>query len=248
MGKSWVGKAGLIAAVGCLVTVGYAFKEEKKDKNTVAVNSKDSVAAPQNEGENIYTLLGLKGKGLAKEVFLKAWHGFETLNAKGLVKKPVLTIADMSQRSCNKRLYIIDVISKKLLINTLVAHGRNSGDAVATHFSNISESLQTSLGFYVTGGTYEGGNGYSMRLQGMEKGFNDLAESRAIVMHGAPYVNDQIAKTGRIGRSWGCPAVSQKEHRTIIDLVKNGSCLFVFAPEKKYLAQSVLARVEDNKL
>jgi hypothetical protein len=246
MGRRWWKKASLIAAMGSLITVGYAFKEETKPKNTVGIVRKDSASIPNNDAENVYALLGLEVKGLAKDVFLKAWNGFEKLNSSGLVKKPVLAIADMSQRSCNKRLYIIDMVKRKLLVNTLVAHGKNSGDAVATRFSNISESLQTSLGFYITGDTYQGNNGYSMRLQGLEKGFNDLAESRAIVMHGAPYVNESIAKSGRIGRSWGCPAVSQKEHRTIIDLVKNGSCLFVYAKEKKYLAQSALAKSNTN--
>jgi hypothetical protein len=137
---------------------------------------------------------------------------------------------------------VIDMAARKLLINTLVAHGRNSGEAKAAHFSNIPESLQSSLGFYVTGGTYQGNNGYSMRLFGQEKGFNDLAEKRAIVMHGAPYVNEDIArKTGRIGRSWGCPAVSLKEHQQIINTIKNGSCLYLFAPEQQYLAKSLLS-------
>ena len=140
------------------------------------------------------------------------------------------------------RLYIIDMVANKLVINTLVAHGRNSGETMASNFSNKPESLQSSLGFYLTGETYEGNNGYSMRLKGLEKGFNDQAESRAIVMHGAPYVNESFAqKMGRIGRSWGCPAVSLKEHQQIINLIKNGSCLFVFAPQKQYLAHSVLA-------
>lgn len=190
----------------------------------------------------LYGSLALAAKGLGWETFEKAWTGFTKLNAKGVIKNQLLTIADMSQPSCHKRLYIIDMANKKLVLNTLVAHGRNSGDVNAAKFSNIPESLQSSLGFYVTGNTYQGGNGYSMRLRGMEKGFNDKAESRAIVMHGAPYVSEEIARqTGRIGRSWGCPAVSVKEHQQIINLVKNGSCLYVFAPQKQYLAQSQLS-------
>jgi len=194
------------------------------------------------KAKNLYQALGLASKGLQWETFRKALHGFFKLNEEGLVKNPILTIADMSQPSFKRRLYIIDMISNKLLINTLVAHGRNSGDVTAAKFSNTPESLQSSLGFYITGDTYEGNNGYSMRLKGMEKGFNDQAENRAIVMHGAPYVSEEMArKSGRIGRSWGCPAVSLKEHQQIINLVKNGSCLFVFAPQKQYLAHSVLS-------
>lgn len=197
----------------------------------------------------LYESIGLASKGLAFETFHKAYNGYKKLSGQGLIKNTILTIADMSQPSCQKRLYVIDMTVNKLLINTLVAHGRNSGEATAARFSNTPESLQSSLGFYVTGDTYEGNNGYSLRLRGMERGFNDQAESRAIVMHGAPYVNEDIAKkTGRIGRSWGCPAVSVKEHQQIINLVKNGSCLFVFAPLKQYLAQSSLSSDLPNTL
>lgn len=216
---------------------------EKSVKETVEISNPEpaSLHDSNNNAQSLYETLGLAAKGLGFETFKSAWHGFTKLNGQGLVKNPLLTIVDMSQSSCNKRLYIIDMNNQKLLINTLVAHGKNSGTAMAAKFSNIPESLQSSLGFYITGTTYQGGNGYSMRLKGMEKGFNDQAEKRAIVMHGAPYVNEEIAKkTGRIGRSWGCPAVSVKEHQKIIDLVKNGSCLFVFAPEKQYLAKSAL--------
>jgi hypothetical protein len=128
-----------------------------------------------------------------------------------------------------------------LLVNTYVAHGRNSGDVTANRFSNTPSSLQSSLGFYITENTYVGNNGYSLRLKGVEKTFNDKAMERAIVMHGAPYVNEQLAKsTGRIGRSWGCPAVSMQEHKQIIDMLKGGSCLFIYAPQKEYLASSQL--------
>lgn len=204
-------------------------------------NNASSDTADTSSSLDLYNQLHLSEKGLAFSTFDNAWKGYCTLAAGNSLKKKILSIVDMSQPSCQKRLYIIDVAVKKLLVNTLVAHGRNSGEAKATRFSNTESSLQTSLGFYVTGNTYDGNNGYSMRLRGMEKGFNDQAETRAIVMHGAPYVNEDIAKkTGRIGRSWGCPAVSVKEHKLIIDLIKNGSCLFVFAPEKQYLAHSSL--------
>ena len=116
---------------------------------------------------------------------------------------------------------------------------KNSGDAMAYQFSNTPSSLQSSLGFYITENTYIGNNGYSLRLKGMEKSFNDKAMLRAIVVHGASYVNEQLAKsTGRIGRSWGCPAVSIQEHKQIIDLLKDGSCLFIYAPQKDYIASS----------
>lgn len=197
----------------------------------------DSVTSPIK----LYQSLELEAKGLAWETFSKALNGYNKLKQSGEIKKPFLSIVDMSQPSNKKRLYIIDMISKKLMINTLVAHGRNSGLAVASNFSNKLQSLQSSLGFYLTGDTYQGSNGYSMRLKGLEKGFNDLAEKRAIVMHGAPYVSETMAQhEGRIGRSWGCPAVSLQEHQQIINLIKDGSCLFVYAPQKQYLAHSTM--------
>lgn len=188
---------------------------------------------------SLYNELRVTGIGLSLSTFKNAYTGYCRLRASGKLKKAILTIADMGQPSCRKRLYIIDMAAQKLLVNTLVAHGRNSGDVQATAFSNTPESLQSSLGFYVTGVTYTGTNGYSLRLKGQEQGFNDQAESRSIVMHGAAYVNQEMAsKTGRIGRSWGCPAVSMAEHTAIIDLIKDGSCLFVFAPQKNYAMQS----------
>lgn len=193
--------------------------------------------------DNFYTTAGLQQKGLDSNIYLKAKQGFDKLNSSGCLKKQLLAIVDMSQPSCQKRLYILDMENKQLLVHTLAAHGRNSGEYSATRFSNTPESLQSSLGFYITGNTYQGGNGYSMKLKGLEKGFNDKAESRAIVMHGAAYVSESMARqTGRIGRSWGCPAVSVAEHKQIIDLLKNGSCLFIYAPEKNYLAQSAFIK------
>lgn len=234
-----------------LIAIKPAFSEKKNDPTTgaSAISSSERKADSTDIIHKIYGTIGLASKGLAYETFHKAYNGYKKLTSQGIIKNQVLTIADMSQPSSQKRLYVIDMIAYKLLINTLVAHGRNSGEATAAHFSNIPESLQSSLGFYVTGGTYDGHNGYSMKLFGMEKGFNDAAENRAIVMHGAPYVNEEIAKrTGRIGRSWGCPAVPVKEHQQIINTIKNGSCLFLFAPEKQYLAKSTLSSDDSNLL
>jgi hypothetical protein len=157
-----------------------------------------------------------------------------------------LAIVDFSKPSTEKRLFIIDLKNNQVLINTHVAHGQHSGDNNATRFSNTHQSHQSSLGFYVTGKTYYGSNGYSLKLKGLEPGFNDQAESRAIVMHGAPYVSESAIKNlGRLGRSWGCPAVSVKEHQEIIELIKDGSCLFVYAPENKYLTASTFIHKED---
>ena len=153
-----------------------------------------------------YDSLNLAKTGLRREVFEYALRGLEKM-AKA---RPVLSIVDMTQPSTSKRLYVIDLASRKLLFNTYVSHGRNTGDLAAKHFSNANESFQSSLGFYRTLGTYQGKHGLSLHLKGLEKGFNDHAFDRAIVLHGADYVcEDFIKRTGRLGRSQGCPAVAQ---------------------------------------
>jgi hypothetical protein len=180
---------------------------------------------------------------LSASLYKLALNGYNKLSSAQKLTRRILTIVDFSKPSSEKRLFIIDMVQQKVLVYTLVAHGRNSGEKMATRFSNHDATHQSSLGFYLTGATYNGGNGYSLRLKGLEPGFNDKAESRAIVMHGAPYVSEQVVKsTGRLGRSWGCPAVSQQEHKKIIDLIKGGSCLFIYAPQPAYLTASLLLK------
>lgn len=149
-------------------------------------------------------------------------NGFATLQNDGYLKNDsILTIVDFDQPSYNKRLYVIDIKNYKILFNTLVAHGKNSGKEWAQSFSNKAESNKSSLGFYVTEGTYNGSNGFSLKLSGMEAGLNSNAFQRAIVMHGADYVNDSyIRSQGYIGRSLGCPAVPEKLNRPIIEKIK----------------------------
>jgi hypothetical protein len=143
----------------------------------------------------------------------------------------------MSQSSKKKRLYIIDVESKKLLYNTYVAHGRNSGSEFATSFSNEVNSHKSSLGFYVTSKTYSGSHGLSLRIEGVDKGFNDRAFERAVVVHGANYIG---GNRSFVGRSWGCPAVPAAETSTVINMIKDGSCLFIYHPTEEYLSQSAI--------
>jgi hypothetical protein len=150
-----------------------------------------------------------------------------------------LGVIDYSLPSTEPRLWVFDLDRGTLLYQELVAHGRNSGDNLATSFSNEASSLQSSLGLYETLDTYDGDNGYSLRLQGLEPGINDRAYERAIVMHGAPYVSsDFIHKVGRIGRSWGCPAVRPAIARPLIDTLKGGQYVFAFYPDAKWLATS----------
>jgi len=192
-------------------------------------------AAHELACSNLYDSLKLAAAGLSKEAFRYAWFGFQ----KAGFAKPILAIADFSQSSRQKRLYVIDFKNQKVLLNTYVAHGRNSGQEYASKFSNTNSSYQSSLGFYRGLGTYQGKHGLSLRLQGLEKNINDQAFERAIVMHGADYVSeDFIRQTGRLGRSLGCPAVSQAEHQQLIKLLRDGAGLFLYYPDAHYLSKS----------
>jgi hypothetical protein len=189
----------------------------------------------------VYTQLQLSSYGLPQAAFNMALNGWEKLKANGIVNKNIIAICDFTQSSTKKRLYIIDLEQGKLLFHTLVAHGKNTGEEFAHYFSNEPSSYKSSLGFYITKQTYTGEHGLSLKLQGLEKGFNDKAEERAIVLHGASYVcSNFVCQQGRLGRSWGCPAVSYEEHEAIINTLKDGSCLFIYYPDKKYLSSSNL--------
>ena len=193
-----------------------------------------------NTASCLYDSMKLNLMGLSQQTFDYAIKGFNYLVQTGkLANNSIISIVDFSQPSSKKRLFVIDLDNAKVIFNTYVAHGAKSGRESADHFSNTPESNQSSLGFYETSNTYIGGNGYSLRLEGLEPGFNDNANSRAIVMHGAAYVNEALAQSrGYIGRSWGCPAVSEKLHKPIINKIKNGTCLFIFSPDKNYLSHS----------
>ncbi|HMJ83472.1 MAG TPA: murein L,D-transpeptidase catalytic domain family protein [Vicinamibacterales bacterium] len=158
----------------------------------------------------------------------------------GAVPDPsTLTVIDYSKPSAEKRLWVFDLRSHALLYEELVAHGKGSGDRLATAFSNNPESHQSSLGLFETTDTYSGKNGYSLRLKGLDAGFNDKALERAIVMHGAPYVSEKVAKSlGRVGRSWGCPAVREAVAHDIIDRIRGNGLLFTYYPDQKWLASS----------
>ncbi len=171
--------------------------------------------------------------------FAYAEQGYQKLVALGKINNPYLTVVDFSLPSTQKRLWVIDMQQLKVVQHTYVAHGRNSGWITPTAFSNIPESQQSSLGFYLTGATYFGKHGLAMKLKGMEPGFNDNAAERAIVMHGAAYVSaEHIQRHQRLGRSQGCPALSQNDAQVIIPTIQNGSCLFIYAQQTSYLEQS----------
>jgi len=177
----------------------------------------------------------------AMECFSKAFSGFSLLKAQGKIKKDYLTVIDFSQSSNTKRLWIIDMAAKKVLYNTLVAHGRNSGDEFATNFSNVGSSNCSSLGFYATGEIYMGKHGESMRLDGLENGINSNARNRAVVVHAADYVSENfIRQHHRLGRSQGCPALPNHLNKEIIKLIEGKSCLFIYHPSQKYVSASKL--------
>lgn len=167
----------------------------------------------------------------------------------GEAAAPRLAVIDYSKPSLEKRLWVFDLASKTLLFHEVVAHGQGSGENLANAFSNRDGSHQTSLGLFRTGETYQGSNGYSMRMVGLEPGVNDAAMSRAIVMHGAPYVNLATArKQGRLGRSWGCPAVRPEVARQVIDSLKNGQMIFAYYPESNWLAKSPYIHCRDASI
>ncbi|WP_417352980.1 murein L,D-transpeptidase catalytic domain family protein [Flavobacterium alkalisoli] len=175
------------------------------------------------------------------ESFQTAFEGFKLLKQQGKIKKDLLTLIDFSKSSNIKRLWVIDMSTKTILYNTLVAHGRNSGDEFATAFSNAANSNKSSLGFYATGELYTGKHGSSMRLDGLENGINSNARNRAVVMHGADYVSESFIKQHRrLGRSLGCPALPNGVTKEIISLIQGKSCLFIYYPSKKYTASSKL--------
>lgn len=189
----------------------------------------------------LYSKCELDGK-LDFNIFSQAIAGYSSINAKN---SKVLSIVDFSKPSGDKRLFIIDIEAAKLLYNTFVAHGKNSGFTTPTKFSNKIGSLKSSLGFYLTGQTYTGRHGYSLLLEGLENGINDNARKRGVVIHGANYVNKKCAEqNNRIGRSWGCPSVSPELSREIIDVIKDGSVLYIYADDENYQKKSVFLEIK----
>lgn len=183
--------------------------------------------------------LSQKAPQLNRKVLKLALVAYQNASAHGSVKKPVLTVIDYSLPSSKQRMWVFDVNKERLLYNTYVAHGQNSGMTTPSHFSNQPSSKETSLGTFVTRGTYNGSKGYSLNLQGLEKGFNDNAYSRRVVIHGAWYVEpDFIKKAGRAGRSWGCPSIAQTLAKPVINTIKNGSIVFAYYPDRNYLSHS----------
>jgi len=205
--------------------------------------------------ENIYQAADLQSSGLDVAVFKKAVTGYFNLKTENKLSanSSVITIVDLAKSSCTKRLWIVDLLKKELVLNTWVAHGSNSGDDIASRFSNNVDSFESSLGFYVTDNVYMGKHGRSLRLNGMDIGFNDRANERDIVLHAAQYVGEgSIKALGRLGRSQGCPAVAPQYCNRIIETIKGKNVLFINGNDasynSKYLNPQMAARLafQDN--
>ncbi|HEX2548199.1 MAG TPA: murein L,D-transpeptidase catalytic domain family protein [Gammaproteobacteria bacterium] len=160
----------------------------------------------------------------------------------GMDNKEVLTLVDYSKPSAERRLWVIDLKNQKVLYNTWVSHGKHSGEVNPTSFSNAPKSLKSSLGVFLTDASYIGGNGISLRIKGLEPNINDNAYNRSIVFHGANYVSPDIAKRGKIGRSWGCFAVSRDVIKPLIDTIKNNTLVVAYYPDKNWLKTSIFMR------
>ena len=208
------------------------------------INSNHNIISDVDNNEvlvkNLYAECNLKNK-LDYNVFKHAMDGYNSIE---LTNKSLLSIIDYSKPSTEKRFFIIDIENHKLLYHTLVAHGKKSGYLNATKFSNKYGSYKSSLGFFRTGNSYFGIRGYSLKLEGLEKGINDNARLRGIIIHGANYVDERLVNgTGVIGRSWGCPAVSNKLSKEIINLLKGGSLLYIYANDELYKENSIIAKL-----
>ena len=202
-------------------------RESKKGISKIDFSSSDC--------EFLYKQMKLEGL-VHFEAFKAAYTGYKKLNKQN---NSLLTLIDLNLPSSEKRMYVLDIAKKEVLFVSYVSHGLNSGGNYATSFSNRNGSHQSSLGFYRTGGTYQGGNGYSLLLDGLEKGINDQARSRAIVIHGADYCSEAVIRSsGRLGRSFGCPALPRELATPIINTIKGGSLLFIYADKPAYLSLS----------
>ena len=241
-----------ILGIVYLVTTSFYYLEKNVEpqKEITIINKDNSRVEKQlvldfsneNSSEDLYnSILFDEENKLNFDVFTKAVVGFNNLKKAGKLDENayLLTVCDFSLSSNKKRLWVIDMNERKVLFNSLVAHGKNTGEEFATNFSNIESSYQSSMGFYITEATYDGSNGYSLKLLGMDPGFNDAALQRAIVMHGADYVSEEFAAAHkRIGRSWGCPAVPRNLAEPIINTIKDKNVLFIYYPDERYLSSS----------
>jgi L,D-transpeptidase catalytic domain len=221
----------------------------KDSKNTIELKKVTSKSIAKVEKltidtkiESVYSTLKTNNFSLPElRTFSEALKGFYLLKEKGLVQKDILTLIDFSLSSNTKRLWVIDLTTNTILFQSLVAHGRNTGEEYASTFSNSNSSFKSSLGFYATGEIYNGKHGASLRLDGLERGVNDNARERGVVVHGADYVSESfINNNKRLGRSQGCPALPVELTNKIIEVIKNKSCLYIYHPSRSFAMEEKL--------
>jgi hypothetical protein len=221
---------------------GSSLRKEKVEHDAVLYDNAEDGKEESFESRalSLYESLALNNfEAPSENVFAKALKGYLKLKNEGEIKNEKLTIVDFSLSSTMPRLWVIDMVKQEVILQSLVSHGRNTGDEFATTFSDKVDSHMSSLGFYKTGETYQGINGFSMRLDGLEAGINSNARKRAIVVHGADYASLKLVKAqGRLGRSYGCPAVPVEVNKKLIELIKDESCLFIYHPSKDYISKS----------
>ncbi len=233
-----LGLSGLAAIAIFLTNISWkSAPAEQNNVKTTTIVSIDSIYT--RHVDSLYQATHLKEVGLSEPTFEKALTGFYNLKKAGqLSKKSILTIVDFDQLSTQKRLYIIDLDKTEILLNTWVAHGQRSGNDEAINFSNQNDSYTSSLGFYVTGEVYKGMHGKSLKLDGMDNGFNNNARMRSIVVHGADYVSPgTINALGRLGRSQGCPAVAPEVADKVINTIEDKTVLFINKSEETYTSK-----------
>lgn len=207
-----------------------------KKNATVKSIAKVEKVTVDSKIESVYNSLNSNNFKMPElKTFTEALKGFYLLKERGVIKKNILTLIDFSLSSNTKRLWVIDLTSNTILFNSLVAHGRNTGEEFASAFSNLNSSFKSSLGFYSTGEIYQGKHGASLRLDGLENGVNDNARERGVVMHGADYVSESFIRDHkRLGRSQGCPALPVELTNEIIQLIKDKSCLYIYHPSRSF--------------
>ncbi len=224
----------VLVCLSIYLLIAFSFKAVSADELRPTIDEHKIEVFISNE----YSHIDFSGNDrLSYYVFNKAYRGYLNLLNAGKVNpdKKIISICDFNLPSTENRLWIIDLATGKVLFNTYVAHGQGSGEECAQTFSNKSDSHQSSLGFYVTSETYNGEHGISLKLNGMDHGFNDAAFDRGIVVHGANYVSQEfINGNERLGRSWGCPAVADELKMPIINAIKDGTCMFIYSPDSKY--------------
>lgn len=244
--RQWYYPLWIAAIFSVVIGLGFTLPESNGSDETAVAVVKENSPRPSLVTAKIelYDRLNLASLGLSHDAFVYGLTGFNNLlNSGKKVKDNILSIVDFSLPSSKKRLFVIDLESGELLFHTYTSHGRNSGQILPTEFSNKANSNKSSLGFYITGDTYHGKHGESLRLLGEESGFNDNALERGIVMHSASYVDENIIKSqGYIGRSQGCPALPTNIYKQVISTIKEGSCLFIYSPDKNYITHSKMIR------